>query len=97
MNPKVTNPAVQAGLITQETLEGLESLQQRQDEAYANSTPLDRILAAEIERLEKNYGLQYEFILIANDRTTFSAKYCTSPMSTGHAKDLCGCLTNKAY
>lgn len=64
MNSKVTNPAVQAGLITQETLEALESLQQCQDETYANSTPLDRILAAEIERLEKNYGFSNRFILI---------------------------------
>lgn len=58
---------------------------------------LEEILTAEIERLEKNYGLQYEFILIGNDRTMFSAKYCTSPMGTGHAKDLCKCLTCKAH
>lgn len=77
---KVTNPAVQAGLITQETLEGLESLQQRQDEAYANSTPLDRILAAEIERLEKNYGYRNRFILIGlGDGGQLSM--CTSPMT----------------
>lgn len=48
---------------------------------------LEEILAAEIERLEKNYGYRYRFILIGREReysivsTDHSTSICTTPMT----------------
>lgn len=53
---------------------------------------LKEILVETIERLQKNHGMDCEFIVIARERTTGTTTYCMSPMSVGHAKDLCKCL-----
>lgn len=49
---------------------------------------IEQILAAEIERLEKNYGYRYRFILIARDKDEIRVVHrllkvslCTSPMT----------------
>lgn len=58
---------------------------------------LEKILAAEIERLEKNYGVNIQFVLIARDLTTGHITDCTSPMSLGMEIDLCRSVTCRCH